>query len=149
MPRSTRATAAATLARDDADGNTGFGGLAADCARRIRTRLARPQRASGDWSIGLPGGCNCELCATLGLFLEDETGRVFEWPLAKQRRQHIHSRIALAELPVTHETRRQGSPHFLVLTKAETLFTREQEARITDETDLEWLATQWSPGGPL
>ena len=42
-------------------------------------------------------------------------------------------------------TRRQGRPYTLVLNKADALFTREQEARALDETDLEWLAAQWSP----
>jgi hypothetical protein len=36
--------------------------------------------------------------------------RTFEWPLAKERRQHIHPRIDTAELPVSHLTRRQGRP---------------------------------------
>ena len=137
--------AAAELHRDGARGDAGFGDLAADCAGRLRTRLARPQRASGDWSIELPaGGCTCDLCDTLSVFLKDKSRRTFEWPLAQQRRQHVHSRIDAAELPVTHLTRRQGRPYTLVLTKAETLFAREREARITDETDLEWLAAQWN-----
>jgi hypothetical protein len=80
------------------------------------------------------------------VFCEDKSRRAFEWPLAQQRRQHIHSRIDDAELPVTHTTRRQGRPYTLVLTKTETLFAREQEARIRDETDLDWLAAQWNPG---
>jgi 2OG-Fe(II) oxygenase superfamily len=136
--------ATAELPRDGARGDAGFGGLAADCAARLRARLARPQRASGAWSIELPaGGCTCELCRTLRTFLEDPIRRSFEWPLAKQRRQHVHSRIDAAELPVTHKTRRRGSPYTLVLNKTDALFTREQEARIKDETDLEWLAAQW------
>ena len=109
-------------------------------------RLACPQRASGDWSIELPGGgCTCGLCDTLRVFMEDKGRRTFEWPLAKQRRQHVHSRIDAAELPVTHLTRRQGSPYTLVLTKTDALFTREREARTADATDLKWLATQWNP----
>ena len=49
--------------------------LAADCAARLRARLARPQRATGDWSVELPaGGCTCELCATLATFLADPGG---------------------------------------------------------------------------
>jgi hypothetical protein len=32
------------------------------------------------------------------------------------------------------------------MTKTEALFAHEQEARIKDETDLEWLAAQWNPG---
>jgi len=138
--------AAAKLPRRAARGRAGFGDLAADCAARLRVRLARPQRASGDWSVELPAGtCDCELCGTLRGFLEDKIRRTFEWPLAKARRQHVHARIDAAELPVTHVTRRQGSPYTLVLHKTEALFTREQEARKRDETDLEWLGAQYSP----
>ncbi len=90
--------AAVKLPRRAARGEAGFGDLAADCAARLRTRLARPQRASGDWSVELPAGtCDCELCRTLLGF---------------------------------------------VLHKTEALFTREQDARSRDETDLDWLAAQ-------
>ena len=139
--------AAAELPRDGTRGDAGFGDLAADCAARLRARLARPQRAPGDWSIELPaGGCTCDLCDTLRVFAEDKCRRTFEWPLAKERRQHVHARIDAAELPVTHVTRRQGRPYTLVLNKTDALFAREQEARIRDETDLKWLAAQWTPG---
>jgi predicted 2-oxoglutarate/Fe(II)-dependent dioxygenase YbiX len=139
--------AAAELPRDGTRGDAGFGDLAADCAARLRARLARPQRSPGDWSIELPaGGCTCDLCDTLRVFAEDKSRRTFEWPLAKERRQHVHARIDAAELPVTHVTRRQGRPYTLVLTKTDALFAREQEARIRDETDLKWLAAQWTPG---
>jgi predicted 2-oxoglutarate/Fe(II)-dependent dioxygenase YbiX len=139
--------AAAELPRDGTRGDAGFGDLAADCAARLRARLARPQRAPGDWSIELPaGGCTCDLCDILRVFAEDKSRRTFEWPLAKERRQHVHARIDAAELPVTHVTRRQGRPYTLVLTKTDALFAREQEARIRDETDLKWLAAQWTPG---
>jgi hypothetical protein len=134
------------LSRDGARGQAGFGDLAADCAVRLRARLARPQRASGDWSIELPaGGCTCELCDALRAFLEDKSRRTFQWPLAKERRQHVHSRIDAAELLVTHVTRRQGRPFTLVLNKTDALFAREREARTRDETDLDWLAARWNP----
>jgi hypothetical protein len=139
--------AAAQMSRDRTRGDAGVGDLAVDCAARLRARLARPQRAPGDWSIELPAdGCTCDLCGTLRVFLEDQSRRTFDWPLAQQRRQHVHSRIDAAELPVTHVTRRRGSPYTLVLNKTEALFAREREARIRDETDLEWLAAQWNPG---
>jgi predicted 2-oxoglutarate/Fe(II)-dependent dioxygenase YbiX len=138
---------AAKLPRDGSRGDAGFGDLATDCAERLRASLARPQRASGDWSIELPaGGCACELCETLRAFLSDKTRRTFEWPLAKQRRQHIHSRIDAAELPVSHVTRRQGRPYTLVLATTDELFTQEQAARTRDQSDLEWLAAKWAPG---
>ena len=139
--------AAAELPRNSTHGDAGFADLAADCTARLRGRLARPQRASGDWSIELPaGGCTCELCNTLRVFAEDKNRRSFEWPLAKQGRQHVHTRIDTAELPLTHVTRRQGSPYTLVLNKTDALFAREHEARIRDETDLGWLAAEWNPG---
>jgi hypothetical protein len=139
--------AAAQMSRDGARGDAGLGDLAADCAARLRARLARPQRAPGDWSIELPArGCACDLCGTLRVFLEDQSRRTFEWPLAQQRRQHVHSRIDAAELPVTHVTRRKGRPYTLVLNKTEALFGREQQARTRGETDLEWLAAQWNRG---
>jgi hypothetical protein len=93
----------------------------------------------------VPAGCTCELCETLKAFLSDKSRRTFEWPLAKPRRQHVHSEIDAAELPVSHLTRRQGRPYILVLTKADALFTQEQEARIRDKSDLEWLEAQWLP----
>jgi hypothetical protein len=109
---------------------------------RLRTRLARPRRASGDWSVTPPAGCACDLCDTLRCFLENPDRRALEWPLALRGRQHIHSRIDVAELPVTHVTRRQGRPYTLVLTKTSELFTREQQAHARDQTDLQWLTDQ-------
>jgi len=139
--------AAAERSEDSTRGDAGFCDLAADCAARLRARLARPQHAAGDWSIELPaGGCTCDLCDALRVFLEDKSRRTFEWRLAQQGRRHVHSRIDASELPVTHQTRRQGSPYTLVLNKTEALFAREQEARVRDETDLEWLAAQWNLG---
>lgn len=123
---------------------TEFRDLAADCATRLRDQLDRPQREPGDWSVPLPaGGCTCDLCAALRDFLAAPDQRTLEWPLAKQRRQHVHTRIDAAEVPVTHVTRRQGSPYVLVLRKTDDLFTREQKARSQADSDLKWLANEW------
>ena len=113
--------------------------LAPRCASRLEARLALPQRAADDWSIQLPEGCRCELCAVLVDFLSDRARRTFEWPLAQERRRHVHSRLDGAELPVRHQTRRTGRPYTLVLTKTEALFERETQARRQYEADLAWL----------
>ena len=68
---------------------------------------------------------------------------MLEWPLAKQRRQHVHTRIDAAEVPVTHVTKRQGSPYVLVLRKTDDLFVGEQKARGQAASDLKWLANEW------
>ena len=92
---------------------------------------------------GPAGGCTCDLCDTLRTFLADSRRRTLDWPLAQDKRRHVHSRIDNAELPVTHVTRRTGRPFTLVLHKTDTLFDRERQARSRDETDLEWLTVSW------
>jgi hypothetical protein len=79
------------------------------------------------------------LCGDLRGFLRDPTQTRFEWPLAKDRRAHVHSRIDTAELPVDHQTRRVGRPYTLMLTKTDALFERETQQRRRDEKDLAWL----------
>jgi len=125
----------------------GLARLARDCAARLRSRTARPARADGDWSIDLPDGCGCELCTELGTFLRDPSRTTRDWPLAEQRRRHVHDRIDRAELPVTHTTRRQGRPYTLVLTKQPTLFDLERRARAQDHADLARLARVWDTPG--
>lgn len=104
-----------------------FTALAAHAAARLRAQLDRPHRDSDDWSVGLPAGCSCDLCQELARFLGDPRQRRKEWPLAQQRRSHVHARIDTAELLVSHTTRRVGRPFTLVLTKREAIFTTEQE----------------------
>jgi predicted 2-oxoglutarate/Fe(II)-dependent dioxygenase YbiX len=135
--------AAAKKSRTSARGDAGLRVLASDCATRLRGRLARPERKARDWSVELPADCVCDLCGSLRVFLSDKNQRTLQWPLVKRDRQHVHSRIDGAELPVTHLTRREGRPYTLVLTKTDALFAREQAARATDQTDLDWLAHQW------
>jgi hypothetical protein len=113
--------------------------VAAHCTGVLESRLDRPARAADDWSIELPEGCSCELCAGLRTFLYDPPRKALEWPLAQDRRAHVHRRIETAELPVTHQTRRRGRPYTLILTKTDQLFERERQQRRRDEADLAWL----------
>lgn len=95
----------------------------------LKKRLALPERKPGDWSIRLPKGCSCELCAVLRGFLTSASEQRLEWPLAKEKRQHIHSRLDLHGLPVSHETRRSGRPFTLVLVKTRALFDQPAQQR--------------------
>lgn len=52
-----------------------------------------------------------------------------DWPLNQGRRQHIHTTIDSAKLPVLHTTRRTGSPYVLQLRKDDSLFSRERAYR--------------------
>jgi hypothetical protein len=137
----------ATLA-PELRGAGGLDVLASHCVDRLAARLARPPRDEGDWSIEPPGGCDCELCRVLAGFLTDPAARSFEWPLAQQRRRHIHATIDGAELPVRHQTRRRGSPYTLVLTKTAVLFEAERHERARDQADVAWLAAAWGSEEP-
>ncbi len=119
--------------------------LARHCIGRLEARLARPARREGDWSIALPDGCRCELCRGLGAFLADPTRQRFEWPLAEQRRRHVHERLGSTELPVRHETQRSGRPYTLVLVKTKELFEREASERQSWQSDLAWLRLRLQP----
>ncbi|HSL83907.1 MAG TPA: 2OG-Fe(II) oxygenase, partial [Thermoanaerobaculia bacterium] len=120
----------------------GLEALGEHCIRALQAQLEEPPRAEDDWSIALPEGCRCELCQTLGAFLADPGRTLLEWPIAKDKRRHVHGRLDAHELPVTHETHRKGSPYTLILTKTEALFEREAATRRTRQADLAWLTAQ-------
>jgi 2OG-Fe(II) oxygenase superfamily len=126
----------------DARRPTGLDAVARDCAQRLGAIIARPLRDEDDWSIKWTG-CGCGLCDALGTFLGSRSRRIFEWPLATDGRRHVHAQIDSAGLPVRHQTRRQGRPYTLVLTKTDQLFTRASNARHKAVTDLAWLTSTW------
>ncbi|MFJ2581015.1 2OG-Fe(II) oxygenase [Kitasatospora aureofaciens] len=130
----------------DARRAAGLDEVARDCVDRLRTIAARAPRDKDDWSIAWTG-CGCELCDSLGTFVRSRERRVLEWPLAKDGRRHVHGAIDSAALPVRHQTRRQGRPYTLVLTKTEELFATEQTARHQAGADLAWLASAWNDPG--
>jgi len=128
--------------------DAGVDAVTEHCLHLVEARLARPRRAADDWSIDLPDGCGCELCRTLRAFLADPTERTRDWPLAQDRRRHVHARIDASELPVRHQTRRSGRPYTLVLTKTSDLLDREERQRSRDEADVRWLRTQLLGSSP-
>lgn len=79
--------AAAELSLAGARGEASLGDLAADCAARLRARLAQPQRAPGDWSAELPAGiCAYELCDTARVASRTNAADAWqvdqgEWPM--------------------------------------------------------------------
>ncbi|HEX9355880.1 MAG TPA: hypothetical protein VF933_18915, partial [Streptosporangiaceae bacterium] len=131
----------------DARRAAGLDVVARDCGQRLEVIIARPLRDEDDWSIEWTG-CGCDLCDTLGTFLGSRSQRIFEWLLATDGRRHVHTQIDSSALPVRHQTRRQGRPYTLVLTKTDELFTREKDARHKAVTDLAWLTSAWGDGPP-
>lgn len=104
--------------------------------------LAAPARSPSDWSIETLISCRCGLCAELLAFLRDPDRVTYAWPLAQDRRQHVHTTIDSHDLPVKHETTRQGRPYTLVLTKQPALFQRATALRKKQQELLAWLKQQ-------
>jgi len=105
----------------------------------LSQRVAQPPRGSDDWSIEPPADCACELCRKLQRFLAAASQRKLEWPLAKERRQHIHRSLDHHALPVRHQTRREGRPFTLILEKTDRLFKLDRAERDAMEQALAWL----------
>lgn len=112
-------------------------GVYRHCIQVLTLRLQLPERAPGNWSIEPPKGCH----ESLAVFLRHSEQQTFEWPLRKDGRQAIHQFIDDHQLPVSHKTRRIGSPYTLVLKKTADLFQREAAERVQWEAELAWLRT--------
>ena len=120
----------------------GISSLFERCRSDLEAAVAAPERAEGDWSIHVDLRCTCELCCSLSTFLADPTRQEYVWPLAKERRRHVHGTLVAYELPVTHETIRTGSPYKLELIKTRKLFSDERARR---SACVEALATLSGP----
>jgi 2OG-Fe(II) oxygenase superfamily len=98
------------------------------CVEWLESVQRAPARAEGDWTITYAPGCGCADCKVLGEFLRSARTD-YDWPLSKDRRQHVHRTIDSAKLPVLHTTLRRGRPHVLQLRKERSLFSRERTYR--------------------
>ena len=128
------------VAVDGSEVGQSYRALRRQARERLERQLAVPVRDGDDWSIALTANCDCADCQVLNAFLTASTEREKVWPLAKPRRQHIHGQIDNLGVPVTHCTRREGSPHRLVLTKTDQLHQREAIDRDIARQTLERLA---------
>ncbi|MBK8254495.1 MAG: 2OG-Fe(II) oxygenase [Polyangiaceae bacterium] len=117
----------------------GLGNLYRHTVSQFERFAKAPERAPTDWSLVPPPGCTCDLCGTLGDFLRDPNRTQFPWPLAGDRRAHIHQIIDGAKLPVSHETARVGRPYTLVLKKKPSLFEEDKALRARQKAMLEAL----------
>jgi hypothetical protein len=87
------------------------------------------KRDKDDLSIADELPCQCKDCKDLSKFLRDKAIRQMVWPMAKERRRHIHGIIDKMGLGVSHRTQRIGSPHKLALSKLDQHFKKEAAYR--------------------
>lgn len=97
------------------------------CRRELELRTASAPRAPTDFRREANWKCSCGICRELRQFLADPTASERGFPLAKDRRAHLHQVIDANRLDVTHETKRTGRPFTLVCKKSTASFDRAYE----------------------
>jgi hypothetical protein len=115
------------------------------CLLALRTATARPIEPPADWTREAALDCKCADCLELSRFLKDPEQRVGRFPLAKQRRQHLHQQIRRHHCDCTHVTERVGRPQTLVCTKTQASYERRLKQY---HQDLKLLAELESLAGP-
>ncbi len=103
------------------------------CLAKLREATAQPVEPPKDWAREANLACNCKDCQALSLFLRDPTQQVARFPMAKERRRHIHSQIERHGCDCTHDTERRGSPHTLVCKKTQASYARRLNQYQTDQ----------------
>jgi hypothetical protein len=103
------------------------------CLTELRAATAQAPEPPKDWKREAKLGCKCEDCAALSRFLRNPAERVGRFPMAKQRRQHLHRQIDQHHLDCTHVTERKGSPQTLVCTKTQNSYERSRKQYEVDQ----------------
>lgn len=89
----------------------------AECRRELENRTAQAPQKPTDYRRADKLSCKCRDCQALSAFLADPDQREARFPLAKERRRHVHNIIQSNHCDCTHVTEHRGSPHTLVCTK--------------------------------
>jgi hypothetical protein len=89
----------------------------AACRRKLEKRTATAPKKPTDYQRPSKLSCECPDCQTLSTFLADPKQRKGRFPLAKERRRHLHNIIDSDGCDCTHATERRGRPYTLVCTK--------------------------------
>jgi hypothetical protein len=109
----------------------------AACRRELEHRTAEAPQKPADYRRAAKLSCNCRDCRALSEFLADPDRREARFPLAKERRRHLHNIIDRDRCDCTHVTEHRGSPHTLVCTKTTASY---DAARKIHERDLKNLS---------
>lgn len=127
-----------TFLKEHAKENRPFRNWIKTILRELQSRTHTPPVKPTDWKRnGQIGSCDCVDCVRLSAFLDDPTQPEARFPMAKQRRQHLHGIIERHQCDCTHATLRVGRPYVLVCKK--TTASYERACKVLDQ-DLKHLA---------
>jgi hypothetical protein len=124
------------------------GRLMEHCQAELRAATAQPIEPPKDWAREANLDCDCKDCQALGQFLSDPAQQVGRFPMAKERRRHLHNQIERHGCDCTHDTERRGSPQTLVCKKTQASYERRLRQYRTDQkllAELEAIAGDERP----
>ena len=87
------------------------------CRHKLEMRTARAPQKPTDYRRAAKLSCSCGDCRALSAFLANPDQKQGRFPLAKERRKHLHQIIDADRCDLTHVTERRGRPFTLVCTK--------------------------------
>ncbi|HPM81543.1 MAG TPA: hypothetical protein PLF81_12635 [Candidatus Anammoximicrobium sp.] len=83
----------------------------------MENRTAEAPQKPTDYRRADKLSCKCADCRALSAFLADPDRQQARFPMAKERRRHLHSIIDSNRCDCTHVTERRGRPLTLVCAK--------------------------------
>ncbi len=96
------------------------------CLSQLRAAASEPVEAPADWRRDAELQCSYQDCQALSRFLADPEAPVARFPLAQERRRHVHQQIERQQCDCTHETERKGRPYSLVCRKTSASYERRE-----------------------
>ena len=96
------------------------------CLAQLRAATSEPVEFPTDWRRAPELYCSCQDCQALSGFLADPGVSEARFPLAEQRRRHLHDQIERHRCDCTHETERKGRPYSLVCKKTTASYERRE-----------------------
>lgn len=87
------------------------------CRQELERRTVQAPQKPTDYRRAAQLSCSCGDCRRLSVFLSNPDQKQSRFPLAKERRKHLHRIIDANRCDLTHVTERRGRPFTLVCTK--------------------------------
>ncbi len=121
-------------------GDTAISRWLAACRCALESRTAEAPPRPTDYRRADNLSCKCKDCRALSAFLADPNQREARFPMAKERRHHLHATIVSNRCDCSHITDHRGSPHTLVCTKTTASFDAAREIYERDSQNLSRIA---------
>jgi hypothetical protein len=129
--------AIATRLPDAPAARPAYARLREHCLAQLRAATSEPVEPPADWRRESKLACKCQDCQALSRFLADPETPVARFPLAQERRRHLHQQIERHQCDCTHETERSGRPFTLVCQKTSASYERREKQYQHDRQLLE------------